>query len=111
MSDEQFEEIVGEALDLVPSELMAMLDNVVFLIEEDSEHGNLLGLYEGVPLPQRSEFGGAFLPDRITLFRRPLLHMSRDETELRHEVAVTVIHEIAHFFGIDDAKLHEMGWG
>lgn len=111
MSVEEFENIVGEALDLVPPALMDMLDNVVFFVEDDSPDGNLLGLYEGVPLTERSSFGGAFLPDRITIFRLPILRMCRSVEEVRHEVAVTVIHEIAHYFGIDDAKLHELGWG
>lgn len=111
MSREEFENTVGEALDLVPSRLMAHLDNVVFLVEDTPEHGDLLGLYEGVPITQRSEFGGAWLPDRITLYRLPILRMCRTTEEVRHEVAVTVVHEIAHHFGIADDRLHELGWG
>lgn len=111
MSREEFEDTIGEALDLVPPRLMDQLDNVVFLVEDTPEHGDLLGLYEGVPLTQRSEFGSAWLPDRITLYRLPILRMCRTTEEVRHEVAVTVVHEIAHHFGIDDDRLHELGWG
>ena len=109
-----FESIVEESLDDVPEDLMAMLDNVVFLVEDEppSEDPDLLGVYDGVPLTERdSGWGIRNLPDRITLFRGPLTRMCEDLEDLREEIAVTVVHEIAHHFGIDDAALHDLGWG
>ncbi|MEO6790828.1 MAG: metallopeptidase family protein [Ornithinibacter sp.] len=109
-----FDAIVAQALDEVPGELMAMLDNVVFLVEDEpaAEEPDLLGVYEGVPLTERGEFWAAgSLPDAITLFRGPLTRMCGDAEELTDEITVTVVHEIAHHFGIDDAALHRLGWG
>ena len=113
MSREEFEEAVGDALDQVPVELMDLLDNVVFLVEDEppADDPELLGVYDGVPLTERDlDFGGA-MPDRITIFRGPTLRMCRDRDEVIDEVSITVVHEIAHHFGIDDAKLHDLGWG
>ena len=109
-----FEAIVEESLDEVPEELMAMLDNVVFLVEDEppADDPDLLGVYDGVPLTERDAgWGLGNLPDRITLFRGPLTRMCEHAEELREEIAVTVVHEIAHHFGIDDDTLHELGWG
>lgn len=113
MTPDEFDELVADGLDAVPQELLDMLDNVVFLVEDEPENGaELLGLYEGIPLTQRTEpWGPAQLPDRITIFRGPTQRMCRDADEVRREVAITVVHEIAHHFGIDDAYLHELGWG
>ncbi len=112
MSRERFEELVGEALDQVPEELMARLDNVVVLVEDDSPQGPmLLGLYEGIDLTRRGWDYGAVLPDRILIFRNPILAICDTEDDVVEEVAITVVHEIAHHFGIDDALLHELGWG
>jgi predicted Zn-dependent protease with MMP-like domain len=114
LGDDDFDAIVEVALDEVPGELMAMLDNVVFLVEEEppAEDPELLGIYEGTPLTERAEWWGqGSLPDRITLFRGPLSRMCDDEEELREEIAVTVVHEIAHHFGIEEQTLHELGWG
>lgn len=113
MSREEFEELVADGLDGVPGPLMDMLDNVVVLVEDEHPDGeDLLGLYEGTPLTERSDmFGPPILPDRITIFQGPTLRMCQDAQEVRHEVAVTVAHEIAHHFGIDDERLHELGWG
>lgn len=113
VSPEAFEELVGEALDGVPGELMALLDNVVFLVEDEAppEDPDVLGLYEGIPLTERDlGWGLGNLPDTIRLFRGPLLRMCADEDELREEVTITVVHEIAHHFGIDDEALHSLGW-
>lgn len=112
-SAEQFDEAVGDALDAVPSELMALLDNVVFLVESEPPPGDpeLLGLYEGTPLTERGDAWAGSLPDRITLFRGPLTRMCADRAELLDEIAITVVHEIAHHFGIEEARLHELGWG
>lgn len=113
MSRAAFEEVVGEALDEVPEELLEMLENVVFLVEDESPNPGeeLLGLYEGVPRTERSEWGGAVLPDRITIYRLPTLRMCRSVEEVREEVAITVVHEIAHHYGISEQRLHELGWG
>jgi predicted Zn-dependent protease with MMP-like domain len=109
---ERFEELVGEALDELPPELLRAMDNVVVLVEpRHPEDPDLLGLYEGVALTDRTSDYGGVLPDRITLYRDALVAMCADEDELRDEVAITVVHEIAHHFGIDDATLHRLGWG
>jgi predicted Zn-dependent protease with MMP-like domain len=108
---ERFEELVGEALDELPPELLRAMDNVVVLVEpRHPDDPELLGLYEGVALTDRTSDYGGVLPDRITLYRDALVEMCADEEELRDEVAVTVVHEIAHHFGIDDATLHRLGW-
>ena len=111
MTPAAFDEAVADALDAVPYELLDMLENVVFLVEDEPESGEeLLGLYEGIPRTDRT-WGDLALPDRITIFRGPTLRLCRTVQEVRNEVAVTVVHEIAHHFGIDDARLHELGWG
>jgi predicted Zn-dependent protease with MMP-like domain len=113
MNRERFEELVGEALDEVPDELLSLMDNVVVLVEDDPPPGepDLLGLYEGHALTERGVDYAGVLPDRITIFRRPILSVCADEEEVIDEVAVTVVHEIAHHFGIDDHTLHQLGWG
>ncbi|HEY2193523.1 MAG TPA: metallopeptidase family protein [Actinomycetospora sp.] len=111
MDPERFDELVGEALDELPAELLAAMDNVVVLVESrHPEDPELLGLYEGVALTDRTSDYGGVLPDRITLYRDALVAMCADEDELRDEVAITVVHEIAHHFGIDEATLHRLGW-
>ncbi|WP_067663692.1 metallopeptidase family protein [Nocardia miyunensis] len=113
MSPERFEELVGDALDLIPSELTRAIDNVVVLIESrNPEDPHLLGLYQGIALTDRidSQYGGA-LPDTVTIYREPILGMCDNADQVVNEVAITVIHEIAHYFGIDEARLHELGWG
>ena len=113
---EQFEEAVADGLDLIPEALADLMDNVVVLVEDeppaDAAEPDLLGLYEGVPLTERGEWWAAgSLPDRITIFRNPTLRLCGSEAEVVEEVAITVVHEIAHHFGIDDERLHELGWG
>jgi predicted Zn-dependent protease with MMP-like domain len=113
MSREEFEQAVGEGLDLVPEQLAAQMDNVVVLVEDDApaDEPELLGLYEGTPLTERDGFWAAgSLPDRITIFRNPTLAICDTREEVVAEVAITVVHEIAHHFGIDDQRLHELGW-
>ena len=110
----EFEDAVRDALDELPDDVVAMMDNVVVLVEDDPppDDPELLGVYDGTPLTERGEFWAAgSLPDRITIFRNPTLAFCADRDEVVDEVAVTVVHEIAHHFGIDDAKLHELGWG
>lgn len=102
---------MGDALDALPEELGALMENVAIVVEDRHPTEDLLGLYEGVPLTERDDYGGLVMPDLITLYRLPLCEFARTEEELVEEVAVTVVHEIAHHFGIDDDKLHEWGWG
>jgi predicted Zn-dependent protease with MMP-like domain len=111
MPSQRFEELVSEALDLIPAELARAMNNVVVLVEDRHPEGNLLGLYEGVALTRRDSNYAGLLPDRITIYREPILAMCSSEEEVVDEVAVTVVHEIAHHFGIDDDRLHELGWG
>ncbi|TYB36951.1 metallopeptidase family protein [Micromonospora sp. AP08] len=112
MSRERFEELVGEALDEVPEELLGLMSNVVILVEDDPPPGeDLLGLYEGHALTSRGWDYAGVLPDRILIFRNPILAICDTEDDVVDEVAVTVVHEIAHHFGIDDDRLHVLGWG
>ena len=107
----RFEELVVRALDLLPDELARLVDNVAVVVEDrHPDDDELLGLYEGVPLVERGDYGGLALPDRVTIYRLPLCAFCADEDELVNEVAVTVLHEIAHHFGIDDDRLAELGW-
>jgi predicted Zn-dependent protease with MMP-like domain len=113
MSREAFEQAVAEALDGVPPELARMMDNVVVLVRDDApaDDPDLLGLYEGTPLTERdSWWASGSLPDRITIFRLPTLAVCDTPEEVVEEVRVTVVHEIAHHFGISDGRLHELGW-
>ncbi len=111
MSPERFEELVGEALDEVPPELLKLMSNVVILVEDDPPPGeDLLGLYEGHALTERGWDYSGVLPDRITIYRNPTLRICETEEEVVDEVAVTVVHEIAHHFGISDDRLHDLGW-
>lgn len=114
MSRAEFEDAVRDALDEIPPELARLIDNVVVLVEDEapSDDPELLGLYEGTPLTERGEWWAAgSLPDRITIYRNPTLAICEDRDEVVEEVAVTVVHEVAHHFGIDDDRLHELGWG
>ena len=113
MGREEFEGAVSDALDSVPEELARMMSNVVILVEDDAppDDPDLLGLYEGTPLTERGEWWAAgSLPDRITVFRNPTLAICETRDDVVEEVRVTVVHEIAHHFGIDDDRLHELGW-
>ena len=107
---DRFGELVDQALDSIPENLFSMMDNVAVLIEDEGEDPGLLGLYDGIPLTEREAYGGLVLPDRIFIYRRALCAMCTSEEQLVHEVRVTVVHEIAHHFGIDDDRLHELGW-
>ncbi|MGB3827551.1 MAG: metallopeptidase family protein [Ornithinimicrobium sp.] len=113
LTEGEFADAVADALDSIPTSLMQMLSNVVFLIEHEppADEPDLLGVYDGVPLTDRHDGWDSGLPDRITIFRGPLSRECADRTELIDEIAVTVVHEIAHHFGITDERLHELGWG
>jgi predicted Zn-dependent protease with MMP-like domain len=110
ISEDAFEQLVGEALDTLPDELLALLDNVVILVEDEHPEEDLLGLYDGVPHTERDDYGGLTLPDRITLYRLALCDYADDLDMLGDEVLVTVVHELAHHFGIEDERLAELGW-
>ncbi|MFN8072246.1 MAG: metallopeptidase family protein [Mycobacterium sp.] len=111
MSEDRFEELVSDALDLIPRELAAAIDNVVVLVSDrHPEDPDLLGLYEGIALTERDSHYGGALPDTITIFRESLLEICDTDEDVVEEVAITVIHELAHHFGIDDDRLHELGW-
>ena len=110
---DQFDRLVVAELDLLPDDMVDGLDNVVFVTADRPDDGSLdlFGLYDGVALTERGTYGFGELPDRITLFREPLLAACESLEHLRDEIHVTLVHEIAHFYGIDDAHLHELGWG
>lgn len=112
MTSEEFEVLVTEELDGLSDDIVSGLDNVVFVVEDLSPEGDmdLLGFYDGIAVTDRSLYGYGELPDRIVLFRLPLLAACTDVDHLRSEVRVTLIHEIAHFYGIDDDELHRLGW-
>ena len=112
LSHDDFERLVIDELDLLPDDMVDGLENVIFVVEDRPEDGTLdtLGLYDGVALTERGQYGFGEMPDRIILFREPLLAIVADLDELRDEVHVTLVHEIAHFYGIDDDRLHELGW-
>ncbi|MDQ1577013.1 MAG: hypothetical protein QOH55_2163 [Microbacteriaceae bacterium] len=113
LTAEQFERVVTDELDALPDDMVDGLENVVFVVEDRPEDGSLdlLGLYNGIALTERGQYGFGEMPDRIILYREPLLSICDNEEQLREEVHVTLVHEIAHFYGIDDDKLHELGWG
>lgn len=112
MSEQRFEELVAAAFQAIPDELVALLDNVALFVEDEPPEGEqeLLGLYEGVPLTERGFSYAGTLPDRILIFRNPTLRICDTEQDVVDEVEITVAHEIAHHFGLDDARLHELGY-
>jgi predicted Zn-dependent protease with MMP-like domain len=111
ISEDRFSEIVGQALDDLPDALWERFENVAVVVEDEHpDDPDLLGLYEGIPLTDRWDYAGV-LPDKISIFRLPLCRMCADETELVHEIKVTVVHELAHHVGLDEELLHGLGWG
>ena len=110
VSPERFEALVADALDSIPEELGRRMDNVIVRVRDDPPWAGLLGLYEGTPLTERGEYGGLALPDRITIYRKSILARCRTEAEVVDQVRTTVVHEVAHHFGIDDDRLDELGW-
>ncbi|GAA1029933.1 MULTISPECIES: metallopeptidase family protein [Amycolatopsis] len=112
MSQARFEELVADALDQVPAEFAAAMDNVVVLVEEFNEEApDILGLYHGIALTERTSHYSGALPDRISIYREPILDICDTEDDVVEEVLITVMHELGHHFGIDDERLHELGWG
>lgn len=113
MSPEEFDALVDAAIDEIPPQLARLVHNVVVLVEDEpppGEPADLLGLYDGVALTERDGSMMPQLPDRIFLFRGPLLDMCDDVVDLAEEIRITVVHEVAHHFGIDDARLHDLGY-
>ncbi len=112
MDAASFESLVIAELDALPDDMIDGLDNVVFVVEDRPEDGSLdlLGLYDGWALTERDSYGVGELPDRVIVYREPHLAVCEDEDELRDEIHTTLVHEIAHFYGIDDERLHELGW-
>lgn len=112
LSHEEFERLVVDELDLLPDDMVDGLENVFFVVEDRPEDGTLdtLGLYDGVALTERGQYGFGEVPDRIVLYREPLLAVCETDDELKDQIHVTLVHEIAHFYGIDDERLHQLGW-
>ncbi len=112
VSRREFEGLVSDALDTIPTDLLAAMDNVVVLVAaRHPDEPDLLGLYEGVALTDRTSDYGGVLPDRITIYQDAILGFCTDRDEVVREVAITVVHEVAHHFGIDEETLHDLGWG
>jgi len=115
MSRDRFERLVEDALDEIPDDIAAQIVNVAILVEDeppDDEPDDLLGLYDGVALTERdgwAEYGQ--LPDRIFVFRNPILDICDTQEDVVREVRITVLHEIGHYFGLDETRIHELGWG
>jgi predicted Zn-dependent protease with MMP-like domain len=110
MSPEEFEDLVADALDLIPESFTRVMDNVVVLVADKHPTQSLYGLYHGVALTARTTSYSGHLPDTITIYRDPILAHARTREEARDQVVTTVIHEVAHHFGIDDDRLDELGW-
>ena len=122
MTREEFEDLVREALDGLPDEFAKRMDNVEVVVEEEPEpellrsmgmdprRDTLFGLYQGVPLHRRGDSYGGVLPDKITIFYRPLLRACRTPDRIRRQVRTTVIHEIGHFFGLNDKAIRDLGY-
>ncbi len=112
ISPAEFDDLVDAALDQLPAEIAQRVHNVVLLVEPHApaEDPDLLGVYDGVALTERAANHAGDLPDRIILFREPLLELCTTPEQLADEVRITVVHEIAHHFGIDDARLHDLGY-
>jgi predicted Zn-dependent protease with MMP-like domain len=107
---ERFEEMVSEALDGLPDELGRLMSNVAVTVDHHGGRPGLLGLYQGIPLPQRTSSYAGVLPDRITIYRRAICAICRTEQEVVEQVRTTVVHEVGHHFGIGDARLRQLGY-
>jgi predicted Zn-dependent protease with MMP-like domain len=110
LPSDHFDDLVADALDQIPEELVQLMDNVVVVVS-DAPPGAFYGLYEGVPLTRRRHYGaGMVVPDRITIYRQTILRSCRTEQEVVEQVRKTVIHEVGHHFGIPDSRLRALGW-
>lgn len=115
-----FEDLVREAIDSLPAEIAERIENVEVVIEEEpgaeaaahlSRGHTLFGLYHGIPLTKRGNYGGPVLPDKISIFRGPITRAARTPERIRDQVRRTVIHEVGHYFGLEEDRLRELGWG
>ena len=112
VTPEDFETLVSEGIDSLHEDMLAELDNVIFLIEDrPGDGGDTLGVYDGFSLAERGVYGYGEQPDRIILYRENLTDFCADMDELRREIRTTLVHEIAHFYGLDEDRIHELGWG
>lgn len=112
IDSERFEQMVSEQLDTLPEEMLGLIDNVIFVTEDAPEDGSdVLGVYDGLSLAERGSYGFAEMPDTITLYRLNLIAHCESVAELEHEIRVTLVHEVAHHLGFDEARIHELGWG
>ena len=111
VTDERFEELASEALETLPTSISSQMDNVAIIVEDEAAGRSLFGLYEGVPLTRRGlrSYSGV-MPDRITLFQKTICSRCTSEDDVRAQIHKTVIHEVAHHFGISDPRLEELGW-
>lgn len=107
----EFEDVVDRVIEGLPEWVIEEIDNLVVLVEErpTAEQGDVLGIYEGFALDERSDYSGV-MPDRILIFRQPHLALGLNREDLEAEIRTTVLHEIAHHLGIDDERLTELGW-
>lgn len=110
LSEDEFGDLVEQALDGIPPDLGRLMRNVAIVVEDYGGSPNLLGLYHGVPLTKRTTQYSGVLPDRIAIYRLPILARCRTHSDVVRQVQITVVHEIAHHFGIDDDRLGELGW-
>lgn len=112
VSDEAFDDMVNDALDLIPEDFARRMGNVVVLVRDHNEDNTeILGLYEGVALTERTFDHTGYLPDTISIYKGALERFCHSEEDLAHEVMVTVFHEVGHYFGIEEDQLHHLGWG
>jgi len=117
MNRRQFEQAVDDVLAALPEWVLNRVDNLTVVVEDlptaeqDPEGSGLLGIYEGVSLAERGIDYFGYVPDRIVIFSQPHLALGLADAELRDEIRITVLHEIGHHLGIDDDRLHELGWG
>lgn len=112
VSQDVFEEMINDALDTIPEEFARHMTNMVVLARDfNPDEPTLLGLFEGTPLTEQHSNHSGFLPDAVFVYKDALEAMCSDEEELRHEVKVTVLHEVGHYFGLEEHELHELGWG
>jgi len=109
VSNDRFEEFVADALRTLPNDLAGAIENVAFIVEDEAEGQPLFGLFEGIPLTKRGTYTGV-MPDRITLYQGTICRYCNSEDEVRQQVRKTIIHEVAHHFGISDPRLEELGW-
>lgn len=115
-----FDQLVSEALDSLPAEIAAKLENVDVVVEDEPPAAmqaqlppgtSLFGLYHGIPLTKRGPSYGNVLPDKISIYRGPITRYWRRPAAIRKQIRRTVIHEVGHYFGISEKRLHELGWG